>query len=371
MGEKKSLALFLIIYLLSTFFLIGIAEVFYYQKIKKEYEIEEKLILKNKIYHFIESNHNLVRIKTLKNIKYPQDIKVAVFVEGVRILGNFDGNVKKDEIFVKLKIPRKKEFVVIGAMKKGDYLSHFLKELMVLNVFIIFFVIVIAYFLGKLFLKPIKREIITLESFIKDATHEMNTPIAIILSNIEMLEEAGVKIRALERIKAAAIRLGKIFSDLAYLKLHHKIEKKSIKIDVSYVLKERIEFFKPLIEVKRLKIKEDIKSKEILIDKEDLIKLIDNLLSNAIKYSPNNEMIEIILNDCLIIRNIGEIKNPEIVKKKFVRESKSEGGFGLGLFIVDRICKDYGFKFTISSQNNIVEAKICFENADNKRGQIP
>jgi two-component system OmpR family sensor kinase len=82
------------------------------------------------------------------------------------------------------------------------------------------------------------------------------------------------------------------------------------------------------------------------------------LISNAKKYS--NKFIEIKLNrEFLSIRNDGKIENIKNIADKYVRENKNEGGFGIGLYIVNKICKNYGFDFNIKN-NNGVEVKIRF-----------
>ena len=60
----------------------------------------------------------------------------------------------------------------------------------------------------------------------------------------------------------------------------------------------------------------------------------------------------------ILYSNIGEIKNPEKLTAKFYRENKSEGGFGLGLYIVSKICETYGFKFETYNDKEYVAVEI-------------
>ena len=50
----------------------------------------------------------------------------------------------------------------------------------------------VGYFIAKLFLKPMRESIQMLDRFIKDTTHELNTPIAAILSNIQMINKDNI-----------------------------------------------------------------------------------------------------------------------------------------------------------------------------------
>jgi len=60
------------------------------------------------------------------------------------------------------------------------------------------------------------------------------------------------------------------------------------------------------------------------------------------------------------IINDGAIKKPEKMIKKFSREHKDDGGFGLGLYIVKKITDFYGFNFSLHSSKEKVFSKICF-----------
>ena len=251
-----------------------------------------------------------------------------------------------------------RDFTIIACKIFPDEIKKVKQKLIIFNIIAIIFVLIIAYFLAKLFIKPMKKEIKNLENFLRDVTHEIQTPIAIINSNIEILEMKNIEFKEFKRIKNAAFRLSKILDDLKHLRFR---EKKLEKLNVKEILKKRINFFITQIENKNLKLNLQIEDVNLKIDKEDLIKIIDNLLSNAIKYSPKNSTIEVILNDKFLeVGNEGEIKNISKITQKFYRENKSEGGFGLGLYIVKNICDYYNFKLQISSKNKKVSIKITF-----------
>jgi len=91
-----------------------------------------------------------------------------------------------------------------------------------------------------------------------------------------------------------------------------------------------------------------------------LIRLIDNLLSNAIKYTPYNGSIDVKLSKILQITNDGELDNNIQITKKFIRANKNEGGFGIGLDIVQKISNYYKYKFSIISINSKVIVKVIY-----------
>ena len=218
--------------------------------------------------------------------------------------------------------------------------------------------------MGKIFLNPLKKSVILLEEFIRDATHEMNTPISSILANIEILNMKDINLKELKRIEISAKRLEKIFKDLSFLRLNHKVKKEIKTLSLKYLLNDRLEFFNDFIENKHLKIELSLEDSIIEANEEDIIRIFDNLISNAIKYSNLNETIYIELKKSyFLIKNRGKIKSLKKLTKKFYRENKNEGGFGLGLHIVKKICESYGFNFEIKNKDEFVEIKIVFKNS--------
>ena len=212
----------------------------------------------------------------------------------------------------------------------------------------------IGFYLAKLFLKPIREERVKLNNFIKDTTHELNTPISAILMS---LENKNPSEKQLERVKISANRISEIYRDLTYLFLENKEHKKEIKeLDLSLVIKEQIDSFEPLFTKKRIEVKIDIESMNYKINKDDFIRLFNNLFSNAIKYNKINGKIEVILKEnILIIKDTGIGINKDKLKdiyKRYYRATNQNGGFGLGLNIVNMICKNYNIKIEVQSVEN-------------------
>lgn len=209
---------------------------------------------------------------------------------------------------------------------------------------------VVGYFLGRLFLQPVREQIESLDRFISDTTHELNTPISAILMTIQSLK--NVEEKKIARLKASAQRLSTMYSSLTY-RLEGK-EEADEPICVEQVVKERIELVKELIEAKRLHVKLDTEPYRMMISKRSAERLVDNLLCNAIKYSDVGDSIMISLkNRVLQIKDTG-IGMPHHVQadifKRYERANKERGGFGIGLSIVLDICKKYDIKLDLLSK---------------------
>ncbi len=212
--------------------------------------------------------------------------------------------------------------------------------------------------LVRLFLAPMRNAIHLLDRFIKDTTHELNTPISAILSNIEMIDTARLDpktAKKIARIEIAARTISHIYQDLTYLVLHHKVASKDEDLDLSRLVTERIDYFKILAEAKKIEIESDIQPNvRLRIDRGKMTRLIDNLLSNAIKYNRRRGSIFVRLRPGeLLVQDSGVGMDDEALKeafKRYKRFDESVGGFGIGLNIVAMIAKEYGLRVSIKSR---------------------
>ena len=322
--------------------------------------IFDYLYLKNTSFQIKQKHFAIIKEEFLSNDLTFQfwhnnfkDLNVTIYMDNTIL----KKSPQKGEC-IDYEMKRLRNFKVIACKIFPDEFTKIKDKLIIFNIFVLIFIMIIASFLAKLFLRPMKKEIENLESFIRDVTHEIQTPIAIINSNIETLEMQNIKNKSLKRIKNASNRLSKIFDDLKYLKFR---KKNRININLKNFIQKKVEFFITQIENKNLKLEMNLYDKVLNIDEEDINKIVDNLLSNAIKYSPKSSTIKITLtNDYLEVENEGEIKNIDKITQKFYRENESEGGFGLGLYIIKNICEYYNFKLQISSKNQKVSIKINF-----------
>lgn len=281
------------------------------------------------------------------------DYKISFYDENKnKIFGNLD-----DEIdFTKTIIEHQKHFILIDSSTLGHLGVYYiaikenlffeqiskLKTNIVLIFFLIYlFIAIIGFYLAKLFLKPIKDEREKLNNFIKDTTHELNTPISAILMSTE---SNSLNEKQIERIRISAKRVSELYKDLTYIFLQNSYDKKSIEIvNLKQIIIEQLEFFQPLAIKKRIDIKLKLEDFEYKIDKDDFIRVFNNLISNAIKYnSKETPLVNIDYKDKVLkIFNKGEkidTKNLFIVFDKYFQEDSSKDGFGLGLSMVKEFC---------------------------------
>ena len=249
------------------------------------------------------------------------------------------------------------KYIVIKKCLPEEKLDHIIDQIIIIALFLFAFLLFVALLLSKIMLYPIKESISILKKFIKDTTHEMNTPISTILMSYEHMDKKNLtqkQLRALDRIDIATKALSSLYNDLSFTSFHDHIQYEDSEIDVKHVIIERVRYVDTLIHFKEIKIECTIQHKIISMDKRKLILLIDNLLSNAIKFSKKDGHIEINLTEnYLSVKDRGIGIKKEDQKKIFNRyksSSSTNGGFGVGLDIVNQICKEYDIKIVLTSE---------------------
>ena len=366
-SEKSTFLRFLFLYLGSSFILVIMLAFFYFQNEKTLYYDLTKSNMQNevskissKIIFAHMTNNEFDKDYLLKT----NDYKISFYNENKeKIFGNLD-----DEIdFTKTIMDYKKHFILIDSSTLGHlgvyYIAIkenlFYEQISKLKMNIVFiflliysFIAIIGFYLAKLFLKPIKDERIKLNNFIKDTTHELNTPISAILMSTET---TNLNEKQIQRIRLSAKRISEIYEDLTYVFLQNKQNKNTLEIvNLKNLIIEQLEYFTPLASKKSIDIKLQLEQFEYKINKDDFIRLFNNLISNAIKYNKIAGTIEITLkNNELIIKDTGIGISKDKLKdiyKRYYRATNEQGGFGIGLSIVNQICNNYNIKIEVNSQ---------------------
>ena len=235
---------------------------------------------------------------------------------------------------------------------------NILNDLIATAIFVILLTLITSYFLVKAVLKPLRDNLRQLDNFIKETTHELNTPITTIMANIETLDSKNCdekSLKKLQRIKSASATISNLYEDLVYLLLNHKVSSQNEKLDLSQILHERVEYFSFMSNAKKLNIKLDIDDGVIFYaDKKKMQKLIDNILSNAIKYTNKATTITIELKPShLFVLDEGNgmsQKEISMIFERYKRFDKTQGGFGIGYSIIKAIIDEYDVDIEIKSE---------------------
>ena len=371
-SEKKSLVRFLVIYMTSTMVLFSIASWIFYTSSKQNIIEKQQQSLKYEAKHLLSKIRHLHQSHAPK-LYYPnsKEYKSAIYdLDKNYIFGSFDKVVEYDAMHTDDKILVYKDkvepyylgsaYMLLAQKLNQQAITQLQQQIFWMMLTAGVFFTILGYFLGRLFVAPMRESIEMMNKFIQDTTHELNTPISTILTNIEMIETFHPEINhtdEFKRMEIASKTLSRIYDDLSYLKLNHRYHREIISLDMVEFLKQRVIYFESIAKAKDVNIELIIKDSVIWhIDKNDAIRLIDNLLSNAIKYNHIKGIVTIILyKEKLVIQDNGiGIKKSDLkyIQQRFQRANSSEGGFGIGLDIVNQVVAYYHFKLTIESQPN-------------------
>ncbi len=188
----------------------------------------------------------------------------------------------------------------------------------------------------------------SLKRFTEDASHEIQTPLAVIQSRLEaLIQYPDIKKDQAELIKSAYTsvqRISKLIQTLLLLTkiANYQFPEKS-RVNLSELLEEKIKLFEDHIKSKSLILKKEIEPEAYLETNFFLTEsMIMNLFGNAVKHSPKEGIINIRLRPGYLgISNTGSPLSVPSDKlfERFYKIDKSTVSQGLGLAIVKEICR--------------------------------
>ncbi len=254
-------------------------------------------------------------------------------------------------------------------------ISNKLKSILFISmiIFILFFmlIILISYLLTEWITKPARSAFQKQKEFIADASHELKTPLAVIMASSDSLKVNKENTKYLENIKFETERMNKLISSLLELSKLENAKELEMKDENLSKIVERIALtFEAIAFENNITIETDIESNiTFKCNKDEIEKVISILIDNAIKHSNKNTNIDIILNKVrnnIVIKVINEgdgIKpgEEELIFERFYRSDKSRNRdsnrYGLGLAIAKQIVHLH--KGTIKATSK--ESKTTFE----------
>jgi signal transduction histidine kinase len=209
----------------------------------------------------------------------------------------------------------------------------------------------------------------TLKEFAENASHEMQTPIAIAKGRMELLlesEELGEK--QLELIQSAHQSLSKLSRIGQSLSLLTRIDNQEFSTqqitDFSKTVANALSQFEELAALKDIRMESRLDEHvEKRIDPMLADILVANLMKNAIRHNEQNGWIEVILTDSsLTIRNSGKAPGvpTEQLFERFRKGNQSSSSLGLGLAIVKKICEVNDWQVRYDYEQETHEVEVVF-----------
>lgn len=219
-----------------------------------------------------------------------------------------------------------------------------------------------------------KKEYKSLREFTEELNHEIQTPIAVIKSKIEILLQnsqlTSDNYNVMDAILKNLNKLEKINKSILLLnKLENTDAFEISKVNIVSELKNILDNIESFIQFRNLNVELIDYTKEnceIHINQALFGILISNLITNAVKYSYENSTIKITINNLgnkiilSISNNCDEPRSLERFFDRFYKESDSNESVGLGLAIVKKICNIYNIQIKSHYKNNVYTVELEF-----------
>ncbi len=238
-----------------------------------------------------------------------------------------------------------------------------------------FLILLVVVFLSKKAIAPIAESIEKQRQFITDAGHEIKTPLAVIVSNVDVQELHSGKTKWLDNIRAQALRLSDLTKQMLTLS---KMEESGSSVfvattfDASKELEEMVRIFREPASLRGIAVRTDIEpGVQIHFSKEQFQQMAELLLDNAMKYGKEHGFLSVSLhgekrtillsfkNDCDKLPDI----DPDRLFERFYRSdssrSRQTGGSGIGLAVVRAIAEHGGgYAKAHFLPDNVIEFEI-------------
>lgn len=258
-------------------------------------------------------------------------------------------------------------FADIGAVGGWKQLAATL-SLVGIAVLLVFFIV--SLFFSRWALKPVAEAWRKQRQFVADASHELKTPLTVILANTSILlrhpqESIASQSQWLESTQLEGERMQELVGDMLTLAQVEATGAASHEpVDFSDVVDGMVLQFESVAFERGVGVQADVaQGITVAGDRGQLEKLVRTLIDNACKYAAGSGGVDVALaaqgqRAVLTVRNDGpEISAEDLahVFDRFYRSDKartsSEGGFGLGLAIAKEIAEEHGGTIAVSSDS--------------------
>ena len=204
--------------------------------------------------------------------------------------------------------------------------------------------------------------------FIGNASHELQTPLAIIGNRVEWLldeskltDEQAMELYKINKTLSRAVRLNKTLLLLTKIENSQFIE--TSQVDLVAIVAETVESLSEIYLSRQIKFTTDLPSKfEVQMNESLASTLVTNLIKNVYVHSEQGvEARAAIVGRKLIVENQGrEMLDREHIFERFYQGSQRETSMGLGLALVAAICRHYNINIEYSFVNGSHRFEIDF-----------
>lgn len=223
--------------------------------------------------------------------------------------------------------------------------------------------------------KPVAESFDKQKQFIADASHELKTPLAVIMASADALESNPTDKKWLENIRSESDRMNKLIADLLELAKSEEVNDQTEFAvgNLSKAVEMSVLTFEGIMFEKGVMLEDSIEDNISLnMNVYKIKQLMSILLDNAVKHSQSGGTITVNLKKekdiVLTVTNQGEgipQGEEEKIFERFYRADESrnrnENRYGLGLAIAKNICLSHHADISAKSENGSTTFKVVFK----------
>ena len=206
------------------------------------------------------------------------------------------------------------------------------------------------------------------KEFIENASHELQTPIAIFQSKLDdLMQRPGLtkkEAETIQELESTSKRMARLNKNLLLLSKIDNYQYADVEqVDLAELINNHVAVLKPMARLEHIAMILELENLFLEANFTLIEILITNLLHNAIRYSLKNEQVHITLKTrTLTITNTGNKLKMDAGKmmERFKKESTDPASSGLGLAIVKKICERYHYQISYSYENNLHTFRVIF-----------
>lgn len=238
---------------------------------------------------------------------------------------------------------------------------------------------VISFFLAKWALRPVEKAWTQQTQFVADASHELKTPLTVILANMSILKKEVGKNKECEKwissTESEVKDMQVLVEDMLELAKAESQQTKALfcKVDFSKIVESCALHFESVAFENGGEIVENVDPKAMVFgDESQLKRLVSTLIENACKYSNNLCPIKITLKNSVescelaVANSSGDISDEELdhMFDRFYKADKARTGqtrsYGLGLAIAREIVNSHKGKISVKNETGITTFTVTF-----------
>ena len=196
------------------------------------------------------------------------------------------------------------------------------------------------------------------KEFIENASHELQTPLAIFQAKLDLLMQkpgmSEAEAALITDLEATAQRMARLNKNLLLLsKIDNEQFTGKEEVEVSKLADDLLSNITFTADAENVSITRTLEPLRIKANKALIEILLTNLFHNAVRHTPEGNVLVQLHDHTLTVTNHGKplTMDPGKMFDRFTKESPKSSSTGLGLAIVKRICDTYGYGLSYRYEN--------------------